>query len=640
MSKARRVSPARGTPPTAAEPKQPRLDLLQAAADIVAALPDAVVVTGTDRRVLAANDSAAKLLGWTAAEVVGQPISEQVSPTERTHVASREDKVFAGEPQRYETRVVNHRTGEERDVSVSSGPFRVKGELIGTIATLRDVTDPKRAHETLARSEARYRHLVESASDAIVTFDANGRFTTVNHAAEIISGYRREELVGQWFAPMLPDDDLPKALGHFQQALAGETGLFETQFYRKDGEVRTISVTYSTPQKDEEVLCLIRDVTDQKMLQEQLIQSEKMSAIGQLVSGVAHELNNPLAGISAFAQLLLAEKRFPPDQRTAAETIYSEARRASRIVQNLLTFARQHKAEKVPTSVNQVLDDTLELRGYELRVRGIDVRREYDDTIAETMADAHQLQQVILNLITNAEQAMEQRDGHHHRLTVRTRRNGDDIRIEVEDTGGGIPANLVERIFNPFFTTKPTGSGTGLGLSISLGIVREHEGRIWAENLPSGGARFIVELPIIRPRSSTESPAIAHPRSGNENDRLRVLVVDDEASVRVSLQRYLAGRGHQVETTASGEDALMRLRDAKYDAVIVDMRMPDLSGEQLFERLRSDDPGHAERVIFTTGDLVNEQMRRFLDGTGRPCVPKPFEFASFDQALPAARRRA
>jgi two-component system NtrC family sensor kinase len=641
VSKVRRLSPTRGTRGSTATAKGPRLDLLQAAADIVTALPDAVVVTGTDRRVLATNEAGAALLGWDMDAVVGQLIADALLPAERAHVAAREDKVLAGESQRYETKIVNHRTSEERDVAVSSGPFRVNGDLIGTVATLRDITDPKRAADTLARSEARYRHLVESASDAIVTLDANGRFTTVNHAAENISGYKREELVGQWFAPMLPDDDLPKALGHFQQALAGETGLFESQFYRKDGETRIISITYSTPQKDEEVLCLIRDVTDQKMLQEQLIQSEKMSAIGQLVSGVAHELNNPLAGISAFAQLLLAEKRFPPDQRTAAETIYSEARRASRIVQNLLTFARQHKAEKVQTSINQVLDDTLELRGYELRVRGIDVRREYDESLPDTMADAHQLQQVFLNLITNAEQAMEQRaDGHHHRLTVRTRRTNDSIRIEVEDTGGGIPANLVERIFNPFFTTKPTGSGTGLGLSISLGIVREHEGRIWAENAAQGGgARFIVEIPVTVPRTSGEHAALAPPAQ-HGNDNLRVLVVDDEASVRVSLQRYLAGKGHEVETTASGEDALSRLKLAKYDAVIVDMRMPDLSGEQLFERLRSNDPTHAERVIFTTGDLVNEQMRRFLDGTGRPCVPKPFEFSSFDQALPAARRRA
>ena len=637
MSKGRRVSPG-GTRSPAASLKRPRIDLLQAAADIVTALPDAVVVTGLDRRVLAVNQAAANLFGWQAKDLVGQPIADQVAQGERVHVAEQEDKVFGGASQRYETKVLNHETGEERDVAVSSGPFRVDDELIGTVATLRDITEPKRAQDTLSRSEARYRNLVESASDAIVTLDANGRFTTVNHAAEIISGYRREELVGQWFAPMLSDDELPKALAHFQKALAGETGLFETQFYRKDGEGRTISVTYSTPQRDEEVLCLIRDVTDQKMLQEQLIQSEKMSAIGQLVSGVAHELNNPLAGISAFAQLLLAEKRFPPDQRTAAETIYSEARRASRIVQNLLTFARQHKAEKGPAAINQVLDDTLELRGYELRVRGIDVRREYDEALPDTMGNAHQLQQVFLNLITNAEQAMERAEGRHHRLTVRTRRSGDAIRIEIEDTGSGVPANLLERIFNPFFTTKPTGHGTGLGLSISLGIVREHEGRIWAENAPQGGARFVVELPVIVPRVSGEFPAAlaAHP----VGDSLHILVVDDEASVRVALQRYLAARGHDVETTASGQDALGLLRAGEYDAVIVDMRMPDLSGEQLFEQLRSADREHAERVIFTTGDLVSEQMRRFLDGSGRPCVPKPFEFSSFDQVLPAARRRA
>jgi two-component system NtrC family sensor kinase len=634
VSKGRSGSPAQGT-------RGPGLDLPQAAADIVAGLPDAVIVTGLDRRILAVNSAATELLGQSAAELVTQLTADHVSPGERAHVASREDRVLAGEAQRYETRVLNRAADDERDVAVSSGPFRVNGELIGTVASLRDITDQKRAQDTLARSEARYRNLVESASDAIVTLDANGRFTTVNHAAEVISGYRREDLVGQWFAPMLPDDELPKALAHFQEALAGETGLFETQFHTKDGETRIISVTYSTPQRDEEVLCLIRDVTDQKALQEQLIQSEKMSAIGQLVSGVAHELNNPLAGISAFAQLLLAEKRFPPDQRNAAETIYSEARRANRIVQNLLTFARQHKAEKGPTAINQVLDDTLELRGYELRVRGIEIRREYDDQLPETMGDAHQLQQVFLNLVTNAEQAMERIEGRHHRLIVRTRRVGEraeKIRIEIEDTGPGIAPNLLERIFNPFFTTKPTGSGTGLGLSISLGIVREHEGRIWAENVQQGsGARFVVEVPVGTAREEDE--VAATPAELAAGDHLRILVVDDEASVRVALQRHLTSGGHQVETTHSGHDALTRLRAGTFDAVIVDMRMPDLSGEQLFEELRAHDPGHAERVIFTTGDLVNEAMRRFLDSSGRPCVPKPFELSSFDQVLPAARRR-
>jgi two-component system NtrC family sensor kinase len=637
MSKNRRAPPVRRMPPPAAAKaasKRPAPDPLQVAAEIVASLADPVVVTGLDRRVLSANRAAAQLFGRPLDDIPGTPIDDIVAPAERQHVAEREHRASKGEDQHYETKVVRA-NGEERVVAVSTTPLVLEAEPLGTVATLRDVTEQKRAQETLARSESRYRNLIESASDAIVTLDANGRFTTVNHAAEIISGYSREELLGLWFAPLLPDDELPKALSHFQKALAGETGLFESQFYKKDGEMCYIAITYSTPQKEEEVLCLIRDVTDQKMLQEQLIQSEKMSAIGQLVSGVAHELNNPLAGISAFAQLLLTEKRFPPDQRTAAEMIYAEARRASRIVQNLLTFARQHKPERTPTQVNQVLDDTLELRGYELRVRGIDVQRDYDEQTPETLADAHQLQQVFLNLTTNAEQAMERSERDSQRLIVRTRRSGDIVRIEVEDTGPGIPPNLLERIFNPFFTTKPTGSGTGLGLSISLGIVREHGGRIWAENAPQGGARFVIELPIVTARASGEFQAVppVHPVT----DRLHVLVVDDEASVRVALQRYLASRGHEVETTASGKEALARMREDAFDAVIVDMRMPDLSGEQLFEELKARDAAAAERVIFTTGQLVDDNVRSFLASTGRPCVAKPFEFTAFDQVLPARR---
>jgi len=621
----RRAAPSPGTRVAAGgEGGGPPLDLVRVAAELVANLPDAVVVTGLDRHILTANQAAAELLGRALDELPHLTMDEIIAPAERQHVASREQQAFGGEPQRYETTVVTS-AGELRDVAVSNSPFTVEGELVGTVATVRDITDQKRAQETLARSESRYRNLFESASDAIVTLDANGRFTTVNHAAESISGYSRDELVGQWFAPMIPDDDLPKTLAHFQMALSGETGLFETRFVRKDGEPRTIQVTYSSPQKDEEVLCLIRDVTDQKLLQEQLIQSEKMSAIGQLVSGVAHELNNPLAGIAAFAQLLLAEKRASADQRQSIETIYAESRRASRIVQNLLTFARQHKAEKGPTSIHHVMDDTLELRMYELRVRGIEVRREYDDAIPDTMADAHQLQH-----------SMEQVKQQAHLLTVRTRGLGDTIRIEIEDTGPGIPANLLERIFNPFFTTKPTGRGTGLGLSISLGIVREHEGRIWAENAPGGGARFVIVLPLIRPRRTGEFPVV--PAAGGGGQRLRLLVVDDETSVRVALQRYFDGRGHETHTTASGRDALRLLGENAYDAIIVDMRMPDLSGEQLYEELRARDPEHASRVIFTTGDVMNEQMRGFLASSGRPLIAKPFELPAFDQVLPAARR--
>src|SRR5256885_4903991 len=230
---------------------------------------------------------------------------------------------------------------------------------------------------------------------------------------------------------------------------------------------------------------------------------------------------------------------------------------------------------------------------------------------------------------------MERAERDQQRLTVRTRRAGALIRIDIEDTGPGIPPNLLERIFNPFFTTKPTGSGTGLGLSISLGIVREHEGRIWAENAPQAGARFVIELPVVAPRPTGEFPST--PLVQPVTDRLHVLVVDDEASVRVALQRYLSGRGHEVETTASGREALARMREDAFDAVIIDMRMPDLSGEQLFGELKARDPSYADRVIFTTRQPVDDNVRNFPTSTRRPCVPQPFEFSAFDQVLPARR---
>jgi two-component system NtrC family sensor kinase len=380
------------------------------------------------------------------------------------------------------------------------------------------------------------------------------------------------------------------------------------------------------------VLCLIRDATEEKQLQQQLIQSEKMAAIGQLVSGVAHELNNPLASISAFAQLLLADRAISSEQRHSADVIASEAKRAARIVHNLLTFARQHKAEKIFADVNKVIEDTLELRAYELNVRGIKLVRDMDRAAPETMVDVYQLQQVFLNLLTNAVQAMADVERAQHRLVVRTRTHADTIRIEVEDSGPGIPPESLERIFNPFYTTKPTGSGTGLGLSISLGIVGEHGGRIWAENVDGGGSRFCVELPraAAAPDKAPEAPKpAAAPLPG-----LRILVADDEAPIRLALDRFLSAEGHQVCHVASGSDALDRANKETFDVILLDMRMPDVSGQQIFERWARERPDLTGRVIFITGDIVSADLQRFLTDTGRPFLAKPFDFEAILRVLP------
>ncbi|NUQ91982.1 MAG: PAS domain S-box protein [Gemmatimonadaceae bacterium] len=602
------------------------------ALDLAAQAPDAILALAGDGRVVKSNPAAAELFGRTAEKLLGASLDDLIESDEVDLAA-----LDISARKRFDARLTRGRK-ETLALSVAIGPLRAgagEGMAQGMVVSLRDVTVHRRAVEELTRSEARYRHLFEGASDAIMTFDSLGRFTTVNDAGEQLSGYAREELIGRFFGPLLAIEALPRAIIEFRRALSGNVGQFETVIIRKDGERRYMTVNYACPQRSREVLCVIRDATEEKRLQQQLIQSEKMAAIGQLVSGVAHEVNNPLASISAFAQLLMADRALRPDQRHSVEVISGEARRAARIVHNLLTFARQHKSEKVLADINKVLEDTLELRGYELNVRGIRVDRDFDVDPPETMIDVYQLQQVLLNLITNAEQAMASVERGSHRLTIRTRTVQDVIRIELEDTGPGIPPESLDVIFNPFFTTKPTGQGTGLGLSISLGIVSEHGGRIWAERA-AAGARFCIELPHVKggKRAAPAMPAVPAPRA----EALRVLVVDDEEPIRVALDRFLSSAGHEVVTVSSGSEAIWRAEgDETFDAVLLDMRMPDVSGQQIFERWSKDRPDLVQRVIFLTGDIVSTDLQAFLSATGRPFLPKPFEFEDVIRALPARR---
>jgi two-component system NtrC family sensor kinase len=604
--------------------------------DLLEHAGDALLALDADGYIIRHNGAAAELFGGPGDNLLGTTLRSLIARADRDTLDAH-----LGDTNRTPRRLDLHVKRRDDSLCVAAVVVtHIRAEDVGqnvAVISARDVTAERQATTDLARSESRYRHLFEAASDAIMTFDSLGRFTTVNGAAEQISGFTHQELIGRFFGPLLAIEALPRALIEFRRALSGAAGQFETTMVHKSGERRHLTVNYACPERSREVICMIRDATAEKNLQHQLIQSEKMAAIGQLVSGVAHELNNPLASISAFAELMLTEETQPDDHRHSAEVIRSEAHRAARIVHNLLTFARQHKIEKVPADINVVIQDTLELRAYELQARGITLECDLDQqTLPVTMVDIHQLQQVLLNLVTNAEQAMTTLPQARHRLVLRTRTLADVVRIEVEDTGPGIAPEAMHQIFNPFFTTKPTGKGTGLGLSISLGIVGEHGGRIWGENMGSG-ARFSIELPRIecdeRP-ILTVAPARLSPRP----ESLRILVADDEETLRVALARFLASKGHAVVAVGSGSEAIWRAEgDEAFDVVLLDLRMPDVSGQEVFERWQRDFRPLSERVVFITGDIVSPELQSFLRGSGRPYIAKPFEFSAIVQALPSRR---
>jgi len=363
-----------------------------------------------------------------------------------------------------------------------------------------------------------------------------------------------------------------------------------------------------------------------KATQAQLIQSEKLSAIGQLIAGVAHELNNPLTAVMGYTQLLQADDSIDEETRHDLGKIYLQAQRAAKIVQNLLTFARQHKAERQFVDINEILQRTLELRTYQLRVDNIEVVTHLADRVLGAMADPNQLQQVFLNLINNAQDAMteHQKQG---KLTIATEAQGGKIRIIFTDTGPGLAPEAQQHLFEPFFTTKEVGKGTGLGLSICFGIISQHGGVITAESELGKGATFIVELPLVEnPRQAwRDAEEIPVPVT---KSRL-VLVVEDEEDVASFLKRALVQDGHRVLMAKDGETALAHLskartRGAHFDLIISDIKMPGLNGPTLYERIAQEDPELTRRMIFTTGDTLNVNTQEFLQRANLPHLAKPF----------------
>jgi len=356
--------------------------------------------------------------------------------------------------------------------------------------------------------------------------------------------------------------------------------------------------------------------------EEQLRQSEKLATMGELLAGVAHELNNPLAVVVGYASLFSDAIADGPVANRAAK-LAEAAARCARVVKNFLALARQYPPERQEVRLNQVAEETVELLAYPLRVDDVEVRLDLGENLPILWADAHQLQQVLVNLITNAHHAMRGTPPPR-RLTLATRTDPAQARVTVEvaDTGPGIPPEIRGRIFEPFFTTKPPGQGTGLGLSICQGIIENHGGSIRVESEPGQGATFVVELPIESPSAagSSASTAEALPLVRGQT----VLVVDDEPEVAAVLSEMLSLDAHQVDVAANGDEALARLQERAYDVILTDVRMPKLDGPGFYREVERRYPHLIRRFAFLTGDMLSLDTRDFLKRTRAPHLSKPF----------------
>jgi PAS domain S-box-containing protein len=494
------------------------------------------------------------------------------------------------------------------------------------LALARDITGRKMAEEALRASEEQYHAMFCASIDGLALWNAAGEIVDTNPALWRMYGYADDE------SPALPSasETGPRYPAAFLRAVAaGEPVHAEMTDARRDGsalelEVHGIPMQY---QGKPHVLTIARDITEKKRSAEELArqrdalyQREKLAALGSLLAGVSHELNNPLSVVVARAVML--EEKGDPAIRGAALKIRTAAERCARIVRTFLAMARQQQSVRSPVAMNDVVSAALDITGYAIRTSSIEVALDLAKDIPLILADEDQLHQVLLNLIINAQQSLQDHPAPRRiRVTSRFDSAENLLRVTVADNGPGIPADLRARVFEPYFTTKPTGVGTGVGLAVSLGIVEAHGGTLMVECPDEGGAAFTIALPAGNLEAS--GPAARSPR-GTTAGRRAILVVDDEPEIREALAEILAAAGHRVVKASSGRQALERMAAEHFDVILTDIRMPDLDGRALYQVIEQRWPRHAGRVVFVTGDTLASALREFVSESGRAVLEKPF----------------
>ncbi len=491
-------------------------------------------------------------------------------------------------------------------------------------------------------SDERYRGVLASVNEAMFIVDLwTMEILDANDAAHQLTKHSVEKLIGMSMADVCPDlqSNSRNLLENRNLINAVFKPYNEFHILRADGDpVVCEGDTNLIPWRKVPVLHIkVREVDKGRKLGQMMRRAEKLSSLGQLIAGVAHELNNPLAVVTGYAQLMSRQTIQDEKTRTTMQKILHESERASKIVRDLLSFARPCNPQMTVVDVNHLVRRVMEVRERDLHAQSIDLEMRLAANRPRTQADPLQIEQVLNNLVTNAIHAMLEKADGPRTLTVTTESNRPFIRIGVADTGPGIPPSIREKIFEPFFTTKSPGKGTGLGLSISYTIMEEHHGRLQLETEVGRGATFTIELPILEVEEPTTAPAATkspeQAATAVSMSPRRVLVVDDEPGIREVLQELLTASGYTVDTAADGCQAMKRIENNHFDLLISDICMPEMDGPELHRRIRDKDESLARRMIFLTGDTVSPKSRTFLEATGNRWLSKPFNIADVENAV-------
>ncbi|MFC1928369.1 PAS domain S-box protein [Chloroflexota bacterium] len=584
------------------------------------------------------------LVNQKATQIIGKPVKDIVGKHVKDVYPARPNNIYW---ERVRRALEKGETVEHTDFIESTDKWFLtrivpisdaSGTIIGALASTRDITEQKQTDTALIESESKYRNLAENLDELVYRCNPKTFFSTyVNKSIEKMYGYTVEEWLKDptlWESTIHPDDKERVFADLAEANKISQPYIHEYRILRKDKEVRWVE-DHLTWEKDQQgnpvsINGVIYDITERKQTEEREKQltiernvAGRLATVGEMAAGIAHEINNPLTGVIGFSDLLLKKKDLPEDIKKDMDIIHEGARRIASIVDRMLRFSRQIQPETKQVNINDVIGTTLAMRASEMKTSNIELTTRLAPDLPLIHADAGLLQQVFLNITLNAEQAMKEAHGQG-KLTVETKRIDNNIRISFKDDGPGITKENMGRLFNPFFTTKDPDKGTGLGLSISHSIVVQHNGKIYAENKLGKGATFFVELPIVDKgeQLKTGEPAALKPESAS---RARILLVDDDPIIQEYITTVLTEEGHEVEIVDKGDDAIRKLGSEDYGAILLDVKLPGMSGIEIYEQLQKSSKPLTSKVIFITGDVMNLDTMVYIKSSQTSYIAKPFD---------------
>jgi PAS domain S-box-containing protein len=589
--------------------------------ELFESLQEGIYIATPDDRLIDANPALARMLGYESKEELLSRTFADLLPDEEQRRALREQVDNQAMVQGREI-TLTRKDGRPLVCLNTAGAVRdTSGRVVRYHGALMDITERREMERRLYQQQEFARRLIDSFPDLIFVVDSTGHYTFVSPRVKDILGYEPEETQNLEFGGRTHLEDRPALLSLFGEMLAGRQTFasLEVRVRNKQGDWRRLrchfSPLFTEPGKIDGVVISGRDVTELKRLEEQLIQAEKLAAMGQMLAGVAHELNNPLTAILGVTELLRDSEGMQENTKRQLELTHRQARRAARIVQNLLEFSRPAAPQKKPLDVNTIIERTLQLQDHSLRRNNVQVDFQPQSDLPAVIGDANQLIQVFLNLISNAEHAIRE-VRETGRIQIRIGRIGAHISVTVQDDGVGVAQEALPKLFDPFYTTKRPGGGTGLGLSICMSIVREHGGSVDVETLPAGGSAFTVYLPAA-PDEVSGAPLDGVAPSGEPApavDILKgrsILVLDDEESIRMLLEEGLSAYGMRVDCAANSTEALELIRNGSYDVALCDVNLSPggqgPSGRETAQQIAASSSATGKpEVIFMTGDLVED----------------------------------